>query len=182
MKKKSKPRNKNQQTLEEMMASAQRFVFRGQEEVSNQTLRLNADGCPFDQERIVGTCLSCGFNDVNCWHGDALHKLAFGLGELSQALKHVLEGARYTAVDIQRTELGGPQPVVLLDWSTTSFPDDTVPAFEALRHFHVVGRYYGPYKSIEEYLADTGLFRFIVFAWSPEEFAWLPERRVKKAV
>ena len=126
--------------------------------------------------------MSCGFNDLNCWYADALHKLAFGLEEMSQVLRHVLDGARFTAVDIQRMELGGPQPIVLLDWSTTDFPDDTVPAYEALRHFHVVGRYYGPYHSIEDYLADTGLTRFVVYEWDRGECAWVPERRLKKVI
>ena len=120
---------------------------------------------PFDHDRIISECLSCRFNDVNCWRVDALHKLAFGLEEMSKALEHVLQGARFTAVDIQRMELGGPQAVVLLDWGTTDFPDDTVPAYQALRHFHVVGRDYGPYHSIEDYLADTGLKRFVVYEW-----------------
>lgn len=182
MTKKVSSKKKDHKTFNELIASGGHFMLRGQETVSEQTLRLNGEKCTFSQDRVITECLSCGFDDVNCWHADALSKLAFGLDEMSQALKDVLAGARFTAVDVQRIELGGPQPVVLLDWNTTVFPYETAPAFEALRHFHVVGRYYGPYNSIQDYLEDTGLDRFVVYEWSRVGCAWLPERSIKKVI
>lgn len=175
-------KKKDHQTFEDMIANCPQLVVQGQEAVSAETLRLNEAECPFDQRRIISACMSCGFIEVNCWHADALIRLTFGLEELSLALRHVLDGARYTAVDIQRNELVGPQPIILLDWSTTDFPNDTVPAFEALRHFHVVGKYYGPYKTIQDYLEDTGLNRFVVYEWSREDCAWVPERSIGKVI